>query len=164
MTVWEIPVANEKEMEALGRQLAPTIGDMGLVYLGGDLGAGKTTLVRGILRGLDHQGVVKSPTFTLVEPYTLGDLLVYHFDLYRLNNPEELEFIGAREYFASGNLCLLEWPERGQGFLPPPDISVMIYKVKQGRNVRLELMSDRGAVIADAFTSILGKKNWVHCS
>jgi tRNA threonylcarbamoyladenosine biosynthesis protein TsaE len=164
MTVWQIPVADEMAMESLGQQLAPVIIDAGVVYLAGDLGAGKTTLVRGILRGLGYQGAVKSPTFSLVEPYIIGTHRIYHFDLYRLNDPGELEFIGVREYFASGGLCLLEWPEKGRGFLPPPDINVMIHKVKQGRNVRLELNSDRGAALADALTRTLEKQKGMQCT
>lgn len=158
MKSWEISVADETEMAALGKRMAPVFVDTGLVYLSGDLGAGKTTLIRGILRGLGYQEAVKSPTFTLVEPYAIGDCRVYHFDLYRLNDPEELEFIGAREYFSNNGLCLIEWPEKGQGFLPPPDINVIIHKVKQGRNVRIELKSDRGAALADALKCVLEKK------
>jgi tRNA threonylcarbamoyladenosine biosynthesis protein TsaE len=164
MKSWEIPVADEKEMETLGQHLAPVFVDTGLITLSGDLGAGKTTLIRGILRGLGHQQSVKSPTFTLVEPYAIGDLRIYHFDLYRLNDPEELEFIGAREYFANSDLCLIEWPEKGQGFLPPPDISVIIHKVKQGRNVRIELKSDRGAALADALMCALETKKGARAS
>ncbi|MEE8482931.1 MAG: tRNA (adenosine(37)-N6)-threonylcarbamoyltransferase complex ATPase subunit type 1 TsaE [Acidiferrobacterales bacterium] len=163
MTAWTILITDEADMQELGQQLAPIVADLSLVYLGGDLGAGKTTLVRGILRGLDYAGVVKSPTFTLVEPYVLGDLRVYHFDLYRLNDPEELEFLGAREYFASG-LCLLEWPEKGEGFLPPPDISVIIQKVKQGRNVRLETKSERGTAPANALMRLFENKKGVQYS
>jgi len=164
MKVWELSVANEGEMESLGKQLASIVVQAGLVYLGGDLGAGKTTLVRGILRGLGHEGVVKSPTFTLVEPYRLGGDLVYHFDLYRLNDPEELEHIGAREYFSGDALCLVEWPEKGRGFLPLPDIDVMIHKVKQGRNVRLELTSDCGAALSSALIHVLEKNKGVQCT
>lgn len=151
-------------MESLGQQLAPAIVGAGMIYLDGDLGTGKTTLVRGILRGLGHEDVVKSPTFTLVEPYYLGDRVVYHFDLYRLNDPEELEYIGAREYFGSDALCLVEWPKKGHGFLPPPDINVMIHKVKQGRNVRLELISDRSAALASALRSTLERNKGVLCT
>ncbi|MFV1997973.1 MAG: tRNA (adenosine(37)-N6)-threonylcarbamoyltransferase complex ATPase subunit type 1 TsaE [Acidiferrobacterales bacterium] len=157
MNSWEFAVADEKEMETLGQYLAPVFVDTGLVTFSGDLGAGKTTLIRGILRGLGHQESVKSPTFSLVEPYVIHDQRVYHLDLYRLSDPEEMEFIGGREYFAGNGLCLVEWPENGQGFLPPPDISVIIHKVKQGRNVRIELMSDRGAALTNALILALEK-------
>lgn len=161
-TAWQLLVANEEQMEALGRQLAPIVSKLLLVYLGGDLGAGKTTLVRGILRGLDYQGVVKSPTFTLVEPYEIEGRHIYHFDLYRLNAAEELEHIGAREYFSEG-LCLLEWPEKGKGFLPPPDINVIIQKVGQGRRVRFEIISDRAAALDETLVHMLKNNKGVQC-
>ncbi len=147
----------------LGQLLAPAFARASLVTLGGKLGAGKTTLVRGVLRGLGHKGSVKSPTFTLVEPYHVGDCLVYHFDLYRLNDAEELEYMGAREYFAGDALCLVEWPEKGRGFLPPTDINVIIHKVKQGRNVRLELTRDRDAALASILSQSLEKSEGAQC-
>lgn len=163
MVAWQISVANAGKMETLGQQLAPILNEVGLVFLGGDLGAGKTTLVRGILRGFDYRGVVSSPTFTLVEPYLLGGRRIYHFDLFRLNDPEELEMIGAREYFSGNDLCLLEWPDKGEGFLPTPDINVIIQKVKQGRTVRFETMSDCGADLDYALVSMLKKNKGVRC-
>lgn len=142
---------DERATVAFGARLARACGVGALIFLHGELGTGKTTLVRGVLRGLGHGGIVKSPTYTLVEPYRLGEQWVYHFDLYRVSDPEELEYIGAREYFDAGALCLVEWPERGSGFLPEPDLNIALAYRDHGRQVRLSAHTDRGAGILDAF-------------
>jgi tRNA threonylcarbamoyladenosine biosynthesis protein TsaE len=126
MTTRRIETHSELETEALGRQLASSLPAVHLIYVRGALGAGKTTFVRGIVRGLGYGGPVKSPTFTLIEPYECGDIALCHFDLYRVADPAELEFLGLRDYIGSDNVCVVEWPERAQTFLPPPDIDVMI--------------------------------------
>ncbi|HEB28131.1 MAG TPA: tRNA (adenosine(37)-N6)-threonylcarbamoyltransferase complex ATPase subunit type 1 TsaE [Porticoccus sp.] len=138
----------------LGIELRQSPSSRALVFLDGDLGAGKTTLCRGVLQAFGHTGAVKSPTYTLVESYQLGDALLHHFDLYRLGDPEELEFIGIRDYLHQGNYCLIEWPNRGAGILPVPDLEVMISVTKNGRDVSITAATDVGGSILLA----LGKK------
>ncbi|BAP15112.1 MAG: tRNA threonylcarbamoyladenosine biosynthesis protein TsaE [Alcanivorax borkumensis] len=142
MSVECYALADEAATLALGAELGHRLAAGGCVYLEGDLGAGKTTLVRGILRGLGHNGAVKSPTYTIVEPYEIRGVHIYHFDLYRLSDPEELELIGVREYFDAGSLCLLEWPERGAGVVPAPDLTITLAVNGHGRKATLEWGSD----------------------
>lgn len=136
---------DEESTREFGKKLAPRIASGGCVFLHGDLGAGKTTLVRGILQGLGYDGKVRSPTYTLVERYDTAFAQVCHFDLYRLGHPEELDFIGARDDITSTNLCLIEWPNRGEGWLSEPNLDIYLTfetqltekKEKMGRQIRL---------------------------
>jgi len=138
-------------METLGRRLASVCPRGSKLFLQGELGAGKTTLIRGFLNGLGHQGIVKSPTYTLVEPYQIDDLEVFHFDLYRLNDPEELESIGVRDYFSGKAICLVEWPEKGAALLGSPDIHIHIQYQAEQRNVLLEAKTPAGKEIISSF-------------
>ena len=130
--------------------MQPLRGTGGLVFLRGDLGAGKTTFVRGCLRATGFQGAVKSPTFTLVEEYTLDGLTLFHFDLYRLNDPEELEWMGIRDYLQPGTLSFIEWPDRGAGHLPTPDLELELRYSAPGREALLTARTERGKLTLDA--------------
>ena len=132
-----LTIHDEAAMLALGAQLADYFPKGGLITLHGDLGAGKTTLVRGLLRNLGYQGVVKSPTYTLVEPYQMAERAIYHFDLYRLTEPDELEYMGMRDYLQATNLCLIEWPEKAADLLPAADLQVHIQHAHSQRKVEL---------------------------
>ncbi|MDH5180651.1 MAG: tRNA (adenosine(37)-N6)-threonylcarbamoyltransferase complex ATPase subunit type 1 TsaE [Gammaproteobacteria bacterium] len=144
----ELSLADEAATLQLGAALAANTATTGAtIFLIGDLGAGKTTLVRGLLQAMGHQGKVKSPTYTLVEPYEVGERQIYHFDLYRLSDPEELEYAGARDYFGGDNLCLVEWPERGKGWLAVPDLQIELSYAGTGRTVRLCAHTARGSVL-----------------
>lgn len=144
LSAGEIHAGDEGAMVALGGDLARAIEAPMLVYLQGELGMGKTTLARGVVRALGHKGAVKSPTYTLVEPYELGDITLYHFDLYRLGDPEELEYMGIRDYFVERSIALVEWPDCGRGYLPPPDLVIRIERQGDGRTLSVEAHSQRG--------------------
>ncbi|MDZ7753557.1 MAG: tRNA (adenosine(37)-N6)-threonylcarbamoyltransferase complex ATPase subunit type 1 TsaE [Gammaproteobacteria bacterium] len=143
----QLELGDAEAMEALGARIVDALGGRGLVFLAGELGTGKTTLVRGALRHMGHQGSVKSPTFTLVEPYEINSQMVFHFDLYRLGDAGELEFMGFRDYIAGDTLCFVEWPERGAGGLPPPDIEVRLEYRGSGRGAVVGAATARGAEV-----------------
>ncbi len=138
-------LSSQEALEQFAAQLAQHATAGLVVYLRGSLGAGKTTFARGFLHGLGYHGVVKSPTYTLVEPYSFeGGLMCYHFDLYRLADPEELEFTGARDYFNEASICLIEWPEKAAGFLHEADIDCTLEHHPQGRRITLTACSEKG--------------------
>lgn len=122
---------------ALGARLAPLLAGGGLVTLRGELGAGKTSLVRAVLQAMGHAGAVRSPTYALAEPYLIGGLEVWHLDLYRIADPQELELLGLRDWLRPGVLVLVEWPERAAGWLPPADLEVLLEHDGEGRRAHL---------------------------
>ncbi|MCX7170585.1 MAG: tRNA (adenosine(37)-N6)-threonylcarbamoyltransferase complex ATPase subunit type 1 TsaE [Proteobacteria bacterium] len=147
---------------ALGGSLAPWLAPGMVVFLEGDLGAGKTTLVRGLLRALGYENKVKSPTYTLVELYVVSGLNLYHFDFYRFNQQEEYLDAGLDEYFQGTAVCLVEWPDNAGVYLPPADLSVHLSLDQDGRLARLSAGSEKGRLCLTnwrtAANHILGAK------
>ncbi|MDQ5908348.1 MAG: tRNA threonylcarbamoyladenosine biosynthesis protein TsaE [Pseudomonadota bacterium] len=142
--------------EALGARLAARLRPGVILYLSGDLGAGKTTLVRGLLHALGHHGTVKSPTYTLVEPYQIGDWRLFHWDLYRVTDPEELDFLGLRDQLDEQAILLIEWPEQGQGELPAADVEIALSYVGEGRACQLIALSSVGhTMLADLLAPVI---------
>ena len=137
-------LADTAATEALGRALATTLPEQAVVYLEGDLGAGKTTLARALLQSLGVRGAVRSPTYTLIERYTPPSGDVAHLDLYRIADPEELYFLGLDDLATSVRLWLIEWPERGRGALPRPDLKLQLAVSTPGREARLTAVSEVG--------------------
>lgn len=144
----------EAETLTFGAKLAAVCPENIIIFLIGELGAGKTTLVRGFLQSLGYKHSIKSPTYTLVEPYEIGHKTIFHFDLYRLKDPEELENIGIRDYFSRPAIILIEWPERGGKLLPIPDLTCSIETFREGRRLQLVAMSERGARIIQQLTNL----------
>ena len=133
---------------AAGSAVGRALSTGAVVFLTGDLGAGKTTFTRGALRALGHVGSVKSPTYTLCEPYDLSNAgQLCHLDLYRLSNPEELEFLGIRDYVASGAVLLIEWPSKGEGWLPIPDLQVALRESGGGRELKIDALTADGEAV-----------------
>ncbi|WP_249978849.1 tRNA (adenosine(37)-N6)-threonylcarbamoyltransferase complex ATPase subunit type 1 TsaE [Vreelandella olivaria] len=154
----QVQLNNEMAHVAFGEALGQALQGRGRVYLEGDLGAGKTTLTRGVLRAYGYQGAVKSPTYTLIEPYEFGLQRIYHLDLYRLVDPEELEFIGGRDVLADDALCLIEWPSRGEGWLPEADLRVTLHVKDTGRLAELTAVSERGRQVVAELQALCGNE------
>ncbi len=141
---FSLMLADDAATQALGACLAGAVRPGLSVWLSGDLGAGKTTLTRGLLRELGYSGRVKSPTYTLVELYPFSRFNIYHFDFYRFVDPDEWQEAGLREYFNDTSLCLVEWPEKGGELLPEPDLRVRLEILDAGRSVRVQGLTEAG--------------------
>lgn len=151
MAEFSVFLADESAQLALAADLACHTSAGTVIFLQGELGAGKTTLVRGFLQALGHLGAVKSPTYTLVEPYQINGQSIYHFDLYRLGEPDELEYAGGRDYFDGESICLIEWPEKAAGYLPVADVLCeLAYETRdgvQGRACTMQANTEKGQKI-----------------
>lgn len=162
-----IDLIGEDKMLSFAGQCASVFSnaaiDGGLIFLEGDLGAGKTTFSRGLLRGFGHVGPVKSPTYTLVETYDVvttlknnqkAPLTICHFDLYRVADPEELEFMGIRDYLEGAHLCLMEWADKGLGFLPAPDLVLSIADIADGRQITWQAGTEKGQLWCESLNQL----------
>jgi tRNA threonylcarbamoyladenosine biosynthesis protein TsaE len=153
MRMTEYALSDAEAQSAFGARLARVVPPRFVVYLEGELGAGKTTLTRGLLRGLGHQGTARSPTYTLLEPYLLAGHQVVHLDLYRLGDPQELEYLGLRDLLAEDAIWMVEWPERGRGALPPPDLRLVIGVLTAGRSLCVCAETALGCQVLDALAT-----------
>ena len=142
-------LSDERATAQWGARLLAALRAPLSIHLEGDLGTGKTSLVRAVLRASGHTGPVPSPTYTLLETYEGGPFCVHHFDLYRLADPEELEMIGTRDYFAEDSVRFIEWPERGRGFLPDPDLEIVLNVEGLGRRLEVEAYTSPGREVLE---------------
>lgn len=147
-------LADEEATITLGAALARLTRGHGVITLRGNLGSGKTTLSRGLIRALGHTGAVKSPTFTLVEPYELADCRVQHYDLYRLADPDEVEYLGMRDFIDAQTLTLIEWPEKAGALLPPVDLDIELQMAGAGRKAMWTAHSPYGQELSSALDSL----------
>ena len=150
MTEWRAAGIDEASLAAIAARLAPAAGEGGVIYLEGDLGAGKTTFARALLTAMRVGERIKSPTYSLIESYRIGDRDIHHLDLYRIADAGELEWLGLADLWTAGSLVLIEWPERGTGALPPPDLVARIAHAGAVRDLAFESKTVRGSHLLDA--------------
>jgi len=153
------PLSDEAATQRLGQLLAPAMHPGLVIYLEGDLGAGKTMLARALIRALGHQGPVKSPTYSLVEVYVVSRLYLYHFDFYRFESPQEFLDAGFDEYFNEHAVCLVEWPDRAQGCVPAPDLRLCLHHAGSGRRLEAVASTAKGAQCIKIVNTALGADN-----
>lgn len=146
----------ENDTVALGTALAKALRPGLKIWLRGDLGSGKTTLTRGLVRALGHEGKVKSPTYTLIEPYIVSRLNLYHFDFYRFNTPDEYLDAGLDEYFTESAVCIVEWPDKAVPYLPPPDVEIRLVPDAGGRRAEMCGTTDAGRTCLIELARALG--------
>ena len=151
---------DEAATERLGQQLAKVLHPGLVIFLEGDLGAGKTSLSRAVIRALGHAGPVKSPTYALVEVYVISSLYLYHFDFYRFESPEEFLDAGFGEYFNDTAVCLVEWPERAQGCVPSPDLRLRLHHAGFGRLLEAVANTPKGQACLNALIPVMGVDNF----
>jgi len=143
----EIKLQDEQDTQNLGELIARHLSAPFTCYLQGELGAGKTRLVRAIIQSIGYSGNVKSPTYTLVEPYQFESHTIYHFDLYRLSDPEELDYLGIRDYFDQKSITFIEWPDKGEGWLAEDDITILLEFDGQGRTCKMRASTEVGVLL-----------------
>ncbi|MCP4272488.1 MAG: tRNA (adenosine(37)-N6)-threonylcarbamoyltransferase complex ATPase subunit type 1 TsaE [Gammaproteobacteria bacterium] len=144
LIVLDLSLETEEETHQFGALLAKHLSAPLVCYLKGDLGVGKTRLVRAMIQSLGYNGNVKSPTYTLVEPYQLQGINIYHFDLYRISDPEELDFFGIRDYFDHQSVSFIEWPDKGKGWLNAADLTILLEFNGDGRKLQLRGLTEKG--------------------
>ena len=151
----EIKLLTEDETQRFGELISKHIQAPLIIYLKGELGVGKTRLVRAIIQSLGYQGNVKSPTYTLVEPYQIGEFDIQHFDLYRIADPEELEYMGIRDYFGQNSITFIEWPDNGKGWLAEDDILISLDFANIGRTCTVLANSESGILLLNKLKQTL---------
>jgi tRNA threonylcarbamoyladenosine biosynthesis protein TsaE len=148
MAAWTLSLPDEEAAQAFARRFSGAVRPPMVIYLEGDLGAGKTTFARAYIHGLGYKGYVKSPSYGLLETYRVDSQQVLHLDLYRIEDPEELEYLALRDLYDGQTVLLVEWPDRGGGLLPAPDLVLKFDENHESRFVRISAKSKEGQVLS----------------